>query len=296
MVNRLFGRFLMESGRLTNEQLLSCYEEQSKVRVKLGLIAVSEKMMTVEQADEVNHLQTVIDKRFGDIAVDKGYLSKDQVSKLLSLQGNEYLNFAQTLNDKGYLSIAEIEDALLDFQKTNNLSDEDIENFKSGDVDKIVPLYLPKDCDSFQLEHILAAVRLILRLIDSSVYVGKAEFVSSLSYEKVAYQSMHGDKNVTLGFAGNGNSLLCIADAYAGEEFEQTDLDALDAVAEFTNNINGLFATGLGDRLYLDMIPPVYKDVDTTVKAIKGKICVVPVIIDDSEFVLFSSWDDEITL
>ena len=64
--------------------------EQQKVRVKLGLIAVAEGLMTQEEADRVNQLQAVMDRRFGDIAVEKGYLTEGQVNSLLKKQGNAY--------------------------------------------------------------------------------------------------------------------------------------------------------------------------------------------------------------
>lgn len=59
-----------------------------KGEVKLGLIAVSEKLLTQEQADKINRKQALEDKRFGDIAVEMGYLTESQVSRLLQLQGN----------------------------------------------------------------------------------------------------------------------------------------------------------------------------------------------------------------
>ena len=50
MINRLFGNYLVKAGKLSSTQLESAFEEQKKARVKLGLIAVSEKLMTPEQA------------------------------------------------------------------------------------------------------------------------------------------------------------------------------------------------------------------------------------------------------
>ena len=69
MFDQIFGNYLVKTGRITKEQLSDVIESESKVRVKLGLIAVAEKLMTTEQADEVNNLQAISDRRFGDIAV-----------------------------------------------------------------------------------------------------------------------------------------------------------------------------------------------------------------------------------
>ena len=74
MVSSIVGNYLMEKGLLTGEQFRDILNEQQKVRVKLGLIAVAEGLMTQEEADRVNQLQAGMDRFFGDIAVEKGYL------------------------------------------------------------------------------------------------------------------------------------------------------------------------------------------------------------------------------
>ena len=109
MIHILFGNYLKRIGKLDSDQLAKVYEEQKKVRVKLGLIAVSEKLMTLEQADEVNRLQSMLDKRFGDIAVEKGYLTNEQVGRLLGMQGNLYLSFVQEITNENLMTIEEIE-------------------------------------------------------------------------------------------------------------------------------------------------------------------------------------------
>lgn len=64
-------------------------------RVKLGLIAENEGLLTRNQANELNYLQMQTDKRFGDLAVEKGYLTEADVNYLLGRQGNPYLIFIQ---------------------------------------------------------------------------------------------------------------------------------------------------------------------------------------------------------
>ena len=83
MFEEFFGEYLVKTGKLTSEQMLSVKEVMKTARVKLGLIAVAEKMLTESQADEINRLQAVMDKRFGDIAVEKGYLTDDQIVEKL---------------------------------------------------------------------------------------------------------------------------------------------------------------------------------------------------------------------
>lgn len=294
MINHLFGNYLVESGCLTAAQLEQAFDTQKKVRVKLGLIAVAEKLMTTEQADEVNGLQQIMDKRFGDIAVGKGYLTEEQVGRLLSLQGNAYLSFAQAITDNGFMSLADFEKAFGEYQKALEFTATDMDALKSGESDRIVPLFLPEGCDKMQVEHILVAVRTLLRLIDSDAYVDKASVVSRLKVDNVSSQSLTGGKEATLCLAGNGDSLLSVAIPFAKEEFASVDQDALDAVAEFINCINGMYASKSAAELGMDMLPPDYK---CGIGEIEGEdMVVLPIFIKGNEILLVSKFNGTINL
>ena len=45
MFDQIFGNYLVKTGRITKEQLSDVIESESKVRVKLGLIAVADRLM-----------------------------------------------------------------------------------------------------------------------------------------------------------------------------------------------------------------------------------------------------------
>ena len=97
MFSQFFGNYLLENQKITAEQFDSCMNYIKANRVKLGLIAESEGLLTRTQANELNYLQMQTDKRFGDLAVEKGYLTETDVNYLLSRQGNPYLIFIQSL-------------------------------------------------------------------------------------------------------------------------------------------------------------------------------------------------------
>ncbi|MBQ8923279.1 MAG: chemotaxis protein CheY, partial [Lachnospiraceae bacterium] len=69
MFDVYFGKYLQDIGVLTSEQYNDIIEANRVNRVKLGLIAVNDGLMTKEQAEEVNRIQAQQDARFGDIAV-----------------------------------------------------------------------------------------------------------------------------------------------------------------------------------------------------------------------------------
>ena len=292
MFDQIFGNYLVSAGTITKEQFMDVLESEGKIRVKLGLIAVAEKLMTEEQADEVNKLQSIMDRRFGDIAVEKGYLSDDQVTQLLKKQGNIYMVFVQTLIDKGYMTLEEIDAALNKYQEDQGFTHSDMDALVSGDVDRTVQLFLPANtqlCD----KHCGIAIRTFIRIIDSSAYVSKAYLVDELKVDKFAMQKLEGDHNITSGFAADGDDLLALANKFAGEEFETVDLDALDAVGEFTNCINGLFASELsGENVDLDMLPPVFYENPTVITG--NQFCVFPIHVDGKEIKFILSIDADI--
>ena len=294
MFDQIFGNYLVASGTITKEQFQDVIESEGKIRVKLGLIAVAEKLMTEEQADEVNKLQAVMDRRFGDIAVEKGYLSDDQVTQLLKKQGNIYMIFVQTLIDKGYMTLEEIDAALSKYQEEQGFTHSDMDALVSGDVDRTVQLFLPANTELSD-RHCGLAIRTFLRIVNSSAYVSKAYFVDELSVEKFAMQTLEGDHKMVSGFAADGDDLLAVANPFADEEFETVDLDALDAVGEFTNCINGLFASEMSNEgMDLDMLPPVFYENPVT---IRGKqFCVFPIHVDGKEIKFILSIDSDIDI
>ena len=75
------------------------------------------------------------------------------------------------------------------------------------------------------------------------------------------------------------DSILALADGYAKETFDTVDEDALDSVCEFTNCVNGLYATELSYQdTTIDMQPPEFK-FDSSIDG-EGEFYVLPVYID----------------
>lgn len=276
MVEYILGNYLVETGKITKEQLAQTLADQDTVRVKLGLIAVAEGMMTLEQTAEVNRLQALMDQRFGDIAVQKGFLTEEQVGKLLKKQGNAYLTFIQTMVDSQLLDMEDVELVVNTFRLINGYSNSEMEALKSDETERIVPLFIPEEAKQFA-EIISTAVKTLIRLIDRHIYIGKAEITSSFPQKDMVSQTLQGTDGLISCLSEGNGALLQVCSKYAKEEFEQLDLDSLDAAGELLNCINGLFASGLSrDGKFLELMPPDYDDV--TAKA-KQEICKVPVFI-----------------
>ncbi len=294
MFDQIFGNCLVASNLLTQEQLTEVIEAEKSIRVKLGFLAVAEKLMTSEQADEVNRLQAIMDKRFGDIAVDKGYLTEEQISQLLKKQGNIYITFVQTLIDKHYLTLDEVEEELNKYQEDQGFTHSDMDDLVSGDIDRTVKLFLPNNSE--QCNKLCGlTIRTIIRLIDRGAYVSKAFLTDAFEADNFVMQEVQGDFNFCAGFAGTNSNLLAIASIFGQEDFETVDMDALDAVGEFTNCINGLYASEISrDNIKADMLPPEFYE--RPVKITGRQFCVFPIIINENIIHYILAVDTHITV
>ncbi len=258
MFSQFFGNYLLNKGKITKDQFTSCMEYMRANRVKLGLIAESEGLLSRAQADELNRLQMQSDKRFGDLAIEKGYLTDADITHLLQLQGNPYLIFVQALEENNLLSRDEIAEAVGAFQHEATLTNTALEAIKAGDFDRLLPAFVDTDKNEY-LDLMALTLRNIVRFVSSYIRIENAQKSTNYSAKYIAYQRTEGAYNGFLGFASNDDSILTIADGYAGEYFEKTDEDALDSVCEFANCINGLYATELSYKdVSIDMCPPEF--------------------------------------
>lgn len=277
MISSIVGNYLLEKGLITYEQFNDLSAEQRKVCVQLGLIAVAEGLMGHDEAARVNNLQAVMDKPFGDIAVEKKYLTKGQVESLLKKQGNAYLAFAQAMENLQLMTIEQLELYMLDFQRENQLTNSDIEDLKSDDAGRILPLYMPIDSEKY-LELAGTALRTIMRCVDLEIYPEKAYITNKCDVENGVIQYVEGSPCVTCGMAGKGQALLQTASIFGKEEFEEVDEDALDAVGELLNCINGLYARSQSQKgILMDLYPPEFS---TQISGITGdEMLVLPLHI-----------------
>ncbi|MCR5509053.1 MAG: chemotaxis protein CheX [Lachnospiraceae bacterium] len=260
MFDRIFANYLVSKQVLGPECLKEIYKHQEAKRVRLGVIAVSEKLLTEEQADEINRLQSETDKRFGDIAVERGYLTESQVSRLLTLQGNSFLAFVQSAVDLKYLKMNDVVDMLNTYQQENGYTLTDIENLKSCDIDRIVPIYVYDLKEGFACDIIGIAARAISRLVDYHMYIERPYISDKLITENLCHQASCGDFNILLAMSGAEESMMKTAVGFSGEQYIDDFEDALDAICELINCINGLFATEMSKRsIEIDMNAPSYR-------------------------------------
>ncbi|MCR5358117.1 MAG: hypothetical protein K6E63_12030 [Lachnospiraceae bacterium] len=279
MFDRIFANYLVSKQVIGPECLEEIYKHQDEKRVRLGVIAVSEKLLTEEQSEEINRLQTETDKRFGDIAVEKGYLTDNQVSRLLTLQGNSFLSFVQCAVDLKYLNMNDVVEMLNTYQKENGYTLTDMENLKSCDIDRIVPIYV-SDLKGYACDIIGIASRAFSRLVDYHMYIERPYTSDKLITENLCHQASCGDFSILLSISGAEPSMMATAIGFSGEQYIDDLEDAMDSTCELINCINGLFATEMSKRgIDIDMNAPSYKGGKGVINS--EEIINLPVYIND---------------
>lgn len=287
MFIQLFGNFLVEKAVITEEQKVSFQKELQDTRVKMGTIAVADGLINEAQAEEINHAQTQQDRRFGDIAIEMGYLTDAQISDIIKKQGDSAMKFYQLLTDKAGIAMNDIEANLEAFKKAQGFTDEELDALKRDDIDKIISLYaIVRDTDIPDLASLV--MRNLIRFVTSDYYFGRMKKVTDYSYSMLAGQWAVGDKKVYLGFGTSDelDGITKLAKKYAkGVTIAGSD-EIYDAVCEFTNLNNGLFASALSEKgTYIDMKPPgVFLN-----QAISGTAYIMPVYIEGAKIDLIIS-------
>ncbi|MGN0436839.1 MAG: chemotaxis protein CheX, partial [Wujia sp.] len=273
-----FGKYLQDAGVITEEQYNEIIEANRNARVKMGLLAVTEGYMTQAQAEEVNQLQSAMDARFGDIAVEKKYLTEEQVSALLKKQGDSYLLFIQTVMERKILTLMEIQKHLNQYKRTERFTSLDLDAMKSSDIDKIAPIFTRDSSAPTVIKDYIALLsRNMVRFVDNKVRLDRLQNIHSYTGKSIASQSFKGDYNLFIGLSGLGNKV--IGEAYAKEDFSEIDEDCLDAVCEFINITNGLFASKLSQEdVQIDMLPPEMYTDSTTISS-EGIMYLMPMFV-----------------
>lgn len=287
MFTHLFGNFLVEKSVITEEQKVSFQKELQDTRVKMGTIAVADGLINEAQAEEINHAQTQQDRRFGDIAIEMGYLTDAQIFDIIKKQGDSAMKFYQLLTDKAGITMNDIETNFEEFKKAHGFTDEEAEALKKDDIDTIISLYATvRDTDISNLASLV--MRNLIRFVTSDFYFGRMKKVTDYSYSMLAGQWAVGDKKVYLGFGTSDelDGITKLAKKYAkGVKIAGSD-EIYDAVCEFANLNNGLFASALSEKgTFIDMEPPgVYLN-----QKISGTAYVMPVYIEGDRIDLIIS-------
>lgn len=294
MFAELFGRYLVGENIIDTPTLEKLLKEQAETRVKLGMMAVAEGLITDAQATEINQRQQKEDKRFGDIAVEMGALTDAQVSGLLAKQGSPYMRFIQILVDKTGVEATDIDGYLEGFRKKEGFDQAELDSIKEENVGG----YISAFASSSQpyISNIAGQVlRNMTRFVSSDFYIDRIKKVSEIPYQTLTIQHCHGDHSIYIGLLSeNGDdAFILMANHITGKNYTSMSPEVYDAVGEFINGVSGLITTELAsERMVIEIDPQTFYSKQT----IKGRGYVLPIYIEGKEIELFVSVDTEVSV
>ena len=256
MYTQLFGHYLLNKGIVDADELHAALTAMTRIKAKLGAIAIDAGYMTAAQVEEVHQAQHTADKRFGEIAVEMGFLTDEQVVDLLSRQKNSNLILGQALIDFGFMTHGQFEEALNDYKSASSvngdMTDADMEKGILG----ILGIDNTKE-NGFYPDYILLFIRNLIRFIGDDFSLGEVQRGVTVSMNYASKQEITGDLKATVAIGGTESGFIGIAARYAGESLNETDAYTKACVGELLNLQNGLFAVNMSNDhgIELDLMP-----------------------------------------
>lgn len=258
MLNRLFGNYLVEKEKITQEQLDNILPVPKDSKAEVGTIAVIHKVLSPAIVKKILSEIGSEKERFGDVAIAAGYLTDEKLDQILTYQSNTFMIFVQKLIDENLLLLDQVNPSLNEFQALRNFNDSQLSSLIHDELEQCVNIFVPMKNAQLK-EYVLILIQTIRRLIDSDMYLDKAYAARSLQLDKYAGQMIIGDMHIKLYLSAPDDALLAIANHFTKDTYESVDIDALDNVSEFINCVNGQFATNLSyDDISVDMNSPEF--------------------------------------
>jgi len=257
MAIKFFGHFLLDEGKITNEQLTLVVEFQSANNLSLGELAIREKLLTQKQANLINDKQRSLDKRFGEVAISLELLSDAQIVSLLSIQKKEKLFFGDVLILKNIMTKENLNAELAHFEQLQKLEIVELDDAITA-IDK----------DETIKKSLSILQTIYSRVVHDYIKLVKVEKSTQISKGILALQKMRGDIHLDFAFQPVDPVSLAISSKFLKMDFDSVDEMVLDIIPEFLNVVLGNIAVKFSEgSVKVDLTPPLIlepKDFDTT--------------------------------
>lgn len=245
MFSQFYGSFLLNKKLVTPEELTKAFEIKKSTRMKLGVLAINEGLMSASQVEHVNATQQNIDKRFGDLAVELGYLTDEDVESLLAKQPTGYLILGQALVNMGALSNFDFEKSIKEYRENYEIDDDKTD--KQGEtISKLISSFYhfgTAQKAKINTDYVEFLLKNIIRFIGDDFTPLECMTVSEIEARHIVTQKIQGEQYESLtGICGGITEYVEIAGRFAKEKFTEVDDFVIASMGELLNVINGLFA------------------------------------------------------
>lgn len=259
---KFFGQYLLEKGRISNDQLIAAVAWQQEANTRLGDLALARGYLTESQAQAINVAQRTTDRLFGDLAVDMGYLAPEQLAELVEIQRTSRLYLGEALVQQGILTPDELERELAAFRADQQSSQMMIRG-------ALVHL---KGAE-FVVDTLDLVLKLFKRMVHENVLIEDChqERDRWITHDLTISQRFTGDVEATFVMGLPEPMALKIASKMLDMKFTKIDDLVLDATKEFVNVICGNVCAKLSQRdLTVDLQAPKAVDRHTRSNLVDG--------------------------
>lgn len=261
MYTQFFGNYLLEKDIITTEQLLDALQEQSKVHLKLGTLAIHEGYMTAGEVDNIIIMQTHQDKKFGELAIEEGYLTEEQVNALLEAQKPDYLLLGQALIEKGILTNTQFENILIEYQSDNEIYNLDLTDFQKKKFDEMIhglSDYIDELQSKRLVEYLQLLITNLIRFIGNDFTILSPLPCKEYPAVYCVNQNIDGAFTVSSYLDTTEVAAIEFASRYANDSFTEFDDYVKASLEDFLNLHNGLFNVNMSNTYSteLQLLPP----------------------------------------
>lgn len=278
MFTQFFGNYLLNQNLVSPEHLSEALQQQSKTRMKLGVLAINEGLLTADQVEKAHKKQQHSDMRIGDVMVGMGLLTQNQVESLLNAQPSGHLLLGQTLVDKGYMTTSQFEFALSAYKRENSINDNDFKNVDDNTVRRLVDHFYSFDSNGaiYMTNYVSLLFRNLVRFIGDDFTPMDAHALYGAVLKCIEQRISGGLSAITL-IDADAPTMIEFASRFAKENLTSDDEYTHACVSEFLNLNNGLFAVNVSNDsgLELKLEPQSYYD-SLDIKSLSDA-CVIPV-------------------
>lgn len=278
MFTQFFGNYLLNQNLVSPERLAEAFTQQSKTRLKLGVLAINAGLLTAEQVEAAHAEQQRRDMRIGDVMADMGLLSHEQIEKLMRTQPSGHLILGQTLVDSGCMTTSQFEKALAAYKRENHITDEDFGNITDNTVRKLVDNFYSFEANGgiYITNYVSLLFRNLIRFIGDDFTPMDAHAFCGAVLKCIEQRISGGLSAITI-IDADAPTMIEFASRFANEKLTDDDEYTHACVSEFLNLNNGLFAVNVSNDsgLELKLEPQSYYD-SLDIKSLSDA-CVIPV-------------------
>ena len=262
MFDQFFGKYLLEKKCVSLSLLQNLLKRLDQARIRLGVLAIHERLMNAEQVEYILKLQQKEDLCFGELAIREGLLKESDLKDLLEIQKQACFSLGQLLVDDGILTFDQLEKLFHDYRRDSGLTRDEIRALSRNDLNGVLSSFFQIHGDSFDMyrEYVRLFLKSVVRFVSPNIRFGKMETVADLPYENILSQKIGGPfGNVAFGLCGSAPDLVEFARLFSPIASLELDDMAKDAIGEFLNIQNGLYLSQLSEKgLELQIAPPEY--------------------------------------